>query len=122
MYNTSLSEETREKLGQKRISYGSFISGHTSGAFCAAVFLSVAYSDIYGRSKWSKIIWITSLASAATTGFLRYDAGRHYPTDVIAGAIAGGLIGYAIPYLHKKQSKNINLFIASNLIYLSYDF
>jgi membrane-associated phospholipid phosphatase len=42
-----------------------------------------------------------SLALAAVTGWLRVRAGRHYPTDVLAGAALGSLIGWLVPRLHE---------------------
>ena len=35
----------------------------------------------------------------------RVKAGVHYPTDVIAGAIAGSAIGYLVPRLHRKEGE-----------------
>jgi membrane-associated phospholipid phosphatase len=37
---------------------------------------------------------------ATGTAILRIAADRHWATDVIAGAVLGGALGYAIPALH----------------------
>ena len=34
-------------------------------------------------------------------GWLRVRAGRHYPTDVLAGAALGTFIGWLVPRLHE---------------------
>lgn len=70
------------------------------------------------------IIWGASLAVASTTGFLRYKSGHHFPTDVLAGALAGGVIGYLIPVLHKKNSMldNISFTMTGHSMTLSYIF
>jgi undecaprenyl-diphosphatase len=74
----------------------SFFSGHTAttGALGAtATYLAFA------RSPNSIRPWVTLFASTALTtlvGYERVRAGKHFPTDVIAGAMAGtgvGLLG-----------------------------
>lgn len=50
-----------------------------------------------------------TIAVATGTAILRVAADRHWATDVIAGALLGGALGYAIPALHiafasKKES------------------
>ena len=44
------------------------------------------------------------MAAAATTGYLRYAAGRHYPTDILAGAAMGAFVGYIVPSLHELEA------------------
>ena len=79
----------------------SFASGHTSTAFAAAVFLSSTYSRLHPQSPARTWVWIGSLASAGTVGYLRYRAGEHFPTDIIAGAVIGAAAGYLVPKLHE---------------------
>jgi membrane-associated phospholipid phosphatase len=87
----------REDAGARR----SFPSGHTSATFAAAVFMGEVYARL--NPDRSARHWVRggSLALAATTGFLRVRAGRHFPTDVLAGAAIGALAGWAIPQLHE---------------------
>ncbi len=123
--NTSITEREKRWLCQpgQDYSYISFYSGHTSIAFFSAVFLSKVYTDIYGKGYGSYIIWGASLFGAATTGYLRYKSGWHYPSDVIVGAIAGSLIGYIIPVLHKKRDKSkISFLISPNYGSVAYHF
>ncbi len=81
----------------------SFWSGHTSVAFCSAVFLSKIYSDLHPARKSRFLVWGGSLLMATTTAYLRFEAGKHFPTDLIAGAFAGSLIGYGVPHFHRKR-------------------
>ena len=72
-------------------SYKSFFSGHTSTAF--AIGTSTAkmltnYSDID-----KKLVWISALGLASSTGYFRIAADKHYFSDVFVGAIVGSLIG-----------------------------
>lgn len=74
----------------------SFISGHTSGAFAVAVAAgTVATMRGY---RLAPLVWGTGLPLAAATGYLRVAADKHWLTDVAAGAIVGGIIGFAVPY------------------------
>jgi len=123
LYNPDISLADKQKMIENNV-YDSFFSGHTSSAFAAAVFFSKTYSDIYRNTTLSKVIWGTSLALASTTGYLRYQSGQHYPTDILAGALVGSAIGYLIPVLHKNVSKTKNLSyqITGHSLSLSYIF
>lgn len=123
--NTSLSTEDRlSYAGEGNLhAYRSFYSGHTASAFFSAVFISKVFTDIYGKSNWSYLVWGASLSLAATTGYLRYQSGMHYPSDILVGAVVGSLIGYVIPALHKNRSTHNLSFVASdNYLALSYKF
>lgn len=37
---------------------------------------------------------------------LRYEAGKHYPTDLIVGAAFGSLVGWGIPKLHEVKNRS----------------
>lgn len=73
----------------------SFYSSHTSFAFSLAV--STATVASMRRYRWAPVIWAVGLAGAATVGYLRIAADRHYFTDVLVGAAAGSGIGVAVP-------------------------
>ncbi len=82
----------------------SFPSGHTANAFAAAVFLGATYSKLHPDSRARTWVWIGSLTAAGTVGFLRYRSGRHFPSDVAAGAAIGSTIGYLVPKLHETNA------------------
>jgi membrane-associated phospholipid phosphatase len=101
----------------------SFFSGHTAIAFSSAVFLSKVYSDIYPDSKYIPYIWSGSLLVATSVGLLRMFSGKHFPTDVLTGAVFGSLIGWAIPELHKKiKGGNVNMNVGAMGIAFTYMF
>ena len=83
----------------------SFFSGHTSTVSSAAFFTAKVFSDFYPESKWKPVIWSAAIVLPSMTGYLRYKAGKHFPTDVITGFAAGALIGILIPQMHKKKNK-----------------
>jgi membrane-associated phospholipid phosphatase len=92
----------------------SFFSGHTTIAFASAVFLSTVYGDYNPNSEWKPYICAGSLLTASVVGYLRYEAGKHYPTDILVGAFVGGIIGYAIPWMHREGNRNVSLIPGSN--------
>ncbi len=75
----------------------SFWSGHTSLAFSLAVSAGVVTSE--RGYALAPLVWATGLTLAATTGYLRIAADRHYATDVLVGAAMGSLVGYLWPVL-----------------------
>jgi membrane-associated phospholipid phosphatase len=81
----------------------SFFSGHTSTAASNTFFIAKVFSDYYPDSKWKPVVWGAAVLIPATTGFLRVKAGKHFPTDVIAGFAIGAAVGYFVPHFHKKK-------------------
>ncbi|MFI5279319.1 MAG: phosphatase PAP2 family protein [Gemmatimonadales bacterium] len=80
----------------------SFPSGHASFAFAAA---SAAASILHRRGVLHRHKFETALlyAAATTTAVLRVSSHRHFPTDVIAGAVLGSTVGWLVPHLHSIQ-------------------
>jgi membrane-associated phospholipid phosphatase len=81
----------------------SFFSGHAS--ITGAVGATATYLA-FTRSPGKLRPWLTLLvASGVTTvtSIERVRAGRHFPTDVIAGAMAGAGIGVVVPHLHRTE-------------------
>ena len=87
----------------------SFPSGHTTNAFAAAVFLSSVYAKLHPGSSARTWIWAGSLTLAATTGYMRYQGGKHFPTDIISGAIIGSLVGWGVPKLYEVDGVNLTI-------------
>jgi len=92
----------------------SFFSGHTTVAFASAVFLSTVYDGYFPDSKYKNYVWAGSLLTASIMGYLRYASGAHFPTDILAGAVAGSAVGCLIPYLHKTNDRRSELFPTLN--------
>lgn len=81
----------------------SFPSGHTATAFAAATAASYTFELRHPDSPWRYPVWLGSYALAATTGVMRTEAGKHFWTDVIAGASLGAGLGLLIPWLHRRD-------------------
>ena len=80
----------------------SFFSGHA--AICAATTATATYLA-FTRAPGTWRPWVTLAAGVAlTTGVSieRVRAGAHFPTDVIAGSLAGAGVGLIVPHLHRR--------------------
>lgn len=97
-YNTEVPLTERMKSSGAR---KSFFSGHTSISFANAVFLAQTYSAIHPHSRWKPVVWGAGLSAATLVGILRVLSGKHFPSDVLVGAIVGSVIGFVIPKLHE---------------------
>jgi len=78
----------------------SFVSEHATGAFAAGVFTAYMYQLKHPQSACIPWVWAGAMGTAAATGALRVFSGKHFPSDVLAGAILGSVVGYAVPRLH----------------------
>ncbi len=83
----------------------SFFSGHA--ATVAALGATATYIA-FVRAPDSPRPWITLAAATLLTGFVSYErvrSGEHFPTDVIAGSMAGAAVGVIVPHLHRVKEQ-----------------
>jgi len=64
----------------------SFPSGHAAGAFTVAT----VFAHVYADKKW--VPWV-AYGTAGLIGASRIALGRHFPSDVVAGAVLGNSFG-----------------------------
>jgi hypothetical protein len=102
MYNPDVSLDDKLKSDNLK----SFYSSHTAMAFNGAVFFATVFSQHYPDSKLNFAVWPLSLGVASLVGYMRYKAGKHYPSDILIGAAVGSLFGVLVPVLHKKYEKS----------------
>src|SRR5947208_6159912 len=76
----------------------SFPSGHASLAFAAATsYLVMAQREqLPHRARNAALMY----AGAASVAALRVAGGKHFPTDVIGGAVLGSAIGWLVARIH----------------------
>ncbi len=121
-YNSETPLDTR--LGKD--ARASFFSGHTSLAASMSFLTAKIFHDMSDNNTAKALVWTAAALVPAATGYLRYRAGKHFPTDIIAGYVVGGAVGYLVPFLHKKKitSENLSLMPVAgpeNLgVYVSY--
>ncbi|MFC1887946.1 phosphatase PAP2 family protein [Candidatus Cloacimonadota bacterium] len=82
-----------------RKNQNSFYSLHSSGAFAIATYTYYYYSKMHGRNY---LLAALLYSGASATAVLRVASAQHFPSDVVAGALAGSLISYLI--CHKYES------------------
>ncbi|HEY6100096.1 MAG TPA: phosphatase PAP2 family protein [Anaeromyxobacter sp.] len=80
--------------------YRSFYSGHTSTAVSALAAAAWTEHLRDGPSVWP---WLVAAGAGAGVGVLRVAAGRHFPSDVAMGALAGFGVGTVVPLLHARR-------------------
>ncbi|MGH7296268.1 MAG: phosphatase PAP2 family protein [Polyangiaceae bacterium] len=79
----------------------SFFSGHA--ATVSAITATATYLA-FTRSPHTARPWITLGIGTLLTSFVSYErvrSGNHFPTDVLAGAAAGAMVGILVPHLHR---------------------
>jgi undecaprenyl-diphosphatase len=91
----------------------SFFSGH---AATVASITGTATYLAFMRSPHSARPWITLAAGTLLTTFVDYErvrAGAHFPTDVIAGSLAGAAIGVLVPHLHRHEGDAASVWVGA---------
>lgn len=100
----SLDELAKDSVARRRpggAGNTSFYSGHTSLAFSlASAAGTVSSLRGYRSAPW---VWAGGMTLAAAVGYLRVAGDAHWATDVLAGAAAGGLVGFAVPWLFHRS-------------------
>ena len=104
-YNPEAPMETR----LSKDAQASFYSGHTSMAASFSFLTAKVFHDLSDNNTAKALVWTAAALVPAATGYLRYHAGKHFPTDIITGYVVGGAIGYLVPFLHKKRFAKENL-------------
>jgi membrane-associated phospholipid phosphatase len=100
-------EEAPLDLREGRDGGQSFPSNHV--ALCAAMTTSL-FSVLRTRHPGSPWPWLSLGVGTIATGFVgagRVLSGKHFPTDVLAGAALGAAVGLIIPALHQKRGGQV---------------
>ena len=98
--------DLREELETADATY-SFPSGHT--AFAGALSFGTATLLVNSGELHPGVAYGVAGALTAGMGVLRVGAGKHYPTDVIAGAALGVGVGLAVPTLHQVEAATLSV-------------
>ena len=106
LYGDKAPEEYKIKDDNRK----SFFSGHTSISAVSCFLMASMYDDYNPDSKLSPYLWASAGFIPALTAYYRYDAGKHFPADLVAGYIVGSAVGIMVPKWHTKNSKiNVSL-------------
>ncbi len=98
-YNPDVPMDERKRGGAKN----SFYAGHVALVASSTFFMAKVYSDYHPNSGFNWVLFTIAAGATGTTAWCRYDAGQHFPTDIIIGAVQGTLAGILIPHFHKNK-------------------
>jgi membrane-associated phospholipid phosphatase len=88
----------------------SFFAGHVALVATSTFFMASVFAQYHPDSKFKWMMYAIAGGATATTGYLRHEAGEHFPSDILVGTAVGTLSGILVPALHKtKISKNKHL-------------
>lgn len=89
---------------RERDAYRSFWSGHAANtaALTVSAAMLVDRADVDPAVRTAT--WAGAVAVPVLMGWLRVRAGKHFPTDVLAGCLAGAVVGWAVPYFHRPEN------------------
>jgi membrane-associated phospholipid phosphatase len=90
----------------KRISPESrkaFFAGHVALVATSTFFMAGVFAKYHPDSKFKWLMYTIAAAATATTGYLRHEAGEHFPSDILVGTAVGTLSGLLVPALHKTK-------------------
>ncbi len=100
-FNTGLSDDIRTDDDNNL----SFFSGHTSYTAMFSFFTASVINQYIENKTSRHFIWAGAILLPAATGYFRYDGGKHFVTDVVAGYLVGAAVGYLIPRLHEVKKE-----------------
>lgn len=108
----SLGAKAQEKFLEDIVEYdilNSFFSGDASILAFGFVFFALSYNLFYKKAVNKKLIWAIAIAATVLGCYFRSLSGKHFPTDVLLGAMVGSAVAYLIIKLHSNTSSTIEL-------------
>ena len=93
----------RNRIGKMR-GYRSFYSGHVSSLATALAAGCITVRMRHGRLPW-RWPWLVAGALTVLVGIGRIFSGKHFPSDVLAGAPVGAVIGAGVPLVHVRTGR-----------------
>ncbi len=112
-YNYNENVPDAVKLG--RSSKLSFFSGHASNTAAMSFFTAKVITDLHPEMKNKGLVWGVAAGVPAVISYLRYEAGKHFPTDLITGYAVGATIGYLIPSMHLSDRISIQPYSSAGM-------
>lgn len=80
----------------------SFYSAHTGTVSSLCFSFAFAHKTYISNGQYNAGIWTGAILIPAVQGYLRIKAGKHFPTDVIAGYFSGLVSAYLMHRMHLK--------------------
>ncbi len=99
VYNPDVDMSEKTKKGARH----SFFSWHTSMTSAICFTTAKIFTDYSDNRTHKALVWTGAVIVPAVTSILRYEAGQHFPSDLIAGYFVGATVGYLVPWLHRRK-------------------
>ena len=68
--------------------------------------MAKVYNDYHPTNNWKWAFWGGATAATGTMIYMRHKAGKHFPTDLLAGTALGVASGILVPHFHKNKDIN----------------
>ena len=82
----------------------SFYSAHTANAFSLGIAFAQTFARRHSSTLARALVYGAAILAAGTIGTLRVLSGKHFPSDVLTGAVVGSGIGLLVPLLHARDA------------------
>ena len=106
LYADNASDDYKLKKDNRK----SFFSGHTSISAVSWFLMASMYEDYRAGSNILPYLWTSAFLVPAYTAYCRYDAGKHFLSDVVAGYLVGSTIGVLVTKWYTNNSNStVNL-------------
>ena len=101
VYNTSLDMSYRTNGNYRN----SFFAGHVAVMATSTFFIAKVFDDYHPQSNWKWVIYGGAAVATLGMGYMRLEAGKHFPSDILLGAVVGTASGLLTPTLHKNKTR-----------------
>jgi hypothetical protein len=82
----------------------SFFAGHPALVATATFFTASIYDEYHHDKKLKWLFYGIATAATGTTIYLRHQAGKHFPSDLLVGTLVGVGSGMLVPRLHRNKA------------------
>ncbi len=85
-------------------SKNAFFAGHVALVGTATFFAASIYDEYHPDRKLKWLFYGIATAATGTTIYLRHQAGKHFPSDLLVGTVVGLGSGMLVPRLHRNKA------------------
>jgi membrane-associated phospholipid phosphatase len=90
-----------------------FFAGHVALVGTTTFFTASIYDMYHPTSKLKWVFYGVAAAATGATAYLRHEAGKHWPSDILVGAIVGVGSGMLVPRLHRNKPEKKHAWMVS---------
>lgn len=104
----NLNVKAKEKFLEDIADYdviNSFFSGDASLTAYGFAFFAFSFQNFYRENRYQKVVWIVAVICIILVCYYRAMSGKHFPSDVLTGALVGSMIAFSIIKMHKPDEQ-----------------